>query len=435
MKEPPQSKFQFVHTADIHLDSPMKGLTQYEGVAVDRLRTATRDAFSELISKTIDSRPAFVIIAGDLFDGDWKDYNTGYSLVTEMSRLRMAEIRAYVLYGNHDAQSQITKRLRLPENVHEFSHKEVESHRLDDLNVVLHGRSYPRRDVQENLVQEYPSPIDGMFNIGVLHTGLGGLGGHANYAPCSLEQLVNAGYDYWALGHVHTRQILNEYPHVVFPGNLQGRHINEDGPRSASLITVEDGRVVDIEEWECDFVRWHRIEVPVEDCAEFSEVITAIGEKIDEFQDEKAEDHTNAVRIRLTGTTSLHGLLVSANEDLTLDVQAMALDRGGDMLWVEKVENATKSAATSARNVAKDEAIGELQSMLDGAIKDHELAQQIQEEFATLLAKLHSELKTDLEDSERGYTNLLVNDKYEELLEQTADRVMFEITRGEQNAD
>lgn len=433
MKDLPMSRFQFVHTADIHLDSPMKGLTQYEGVAVDQLRTATRDAFSELISKTIDARPEFVIIAGDLFDGDWKDYNTGFFLVSEMARLRKAEINAYVLYGNHDAQSQITKRLRLPENVHEFSHREVESHRLDDLNVVLHGRSYPRRDVQENLVQAYPPPIDGMFNIGVLHTGLGGLGGHANYAPCSLEQLVNAGYDYWALGHVHTRQVLNEHPHVVFPGNLQGRHINEDGPRSASLVTVEEGRVVDIEEWECDFVRWHRIDVPVEDCMEFSDVLTAVSEKVDEFQEDHDGDHTNAVRIRLTGTTPLHGLIVSGNEDLTLDVQALSLDSGGDTLWVEKVEIATKPPAAGARDVATDEALGELQSLLDGATEDPGLAEQMQEEFAKLSAKIHGELKTDLEDGERRYTNLLVNDNYEELLAQTADRVMFEITRGEQN--
>lgn len=413
----------------------MKGLSKYEGVAVDRLRTATRDAFSELISKTIDARPAFVIIAGDLFDGDWKDYNTGYFLVTEMARLRKAEISAYVLYGNHDAQSQITKRLRLPENVHEFSHKAVESHTIDDLNVVLHGRSYPKRDVQENLVQEYPSPVDGMFNIGVLHTGLGGLGGHANYAPCNLEQLVNAGYDYWALGHVHTRQILNEHPHVVFPGNLQGRHINEEGPRSASLVTVEEGLVVEIEEWECDVVRWHRLDVPVEDCSASIDVLSAIDQKLAEFQENDEGDHTNAVRVRLTGTTPLHGSLVSGNEDFTRNVQALSLDVGGDTLWIERVEIATSPPAAVTSDQISNEAIGELRSMLDGAIGDPELEEQLQNEFARLSAKLHGELRTDTEKSESDYTQMLVNGKYRELLAHTADRVMFEIARGEQDAN
>lgn len=413
----------------------MRGLTKYEGVAVDRLRTATRDAFRELISKTIDARPDFLIIAGDLFDGDWNDYNTGFFFVNEMARLRQAEISAYVLYGNHDAQSQITKRLRLPENVYEFSHKTVESHRIDDLNVVLHGRSYPRRDVQENMVQEYPYPLDGMFNIGVLHTGLGGIGGHANYAPCTEEQLVNAGYDYWALGHVHTRQILNEYPHVVFPGNLQGRHINEDGPRSASLVTVEEGRVVDIEEWECDVVRWHRLDVWVEEFTELVDVMTAIQQKVGEFQKDNEGEHTNAVRIRLTGTTPLHGSFVSGNEGLTRDVQALSLDIGRDSLWIERVEVATTPPATVAQEITVDEAMGELQSMLVGAVRDSELAEHLQDEFARLSGKLQSELKTDLEDNERSYTHLLVNGKIEELLTQTANRVMFEINRGEQNAN
>lgn len=413
----------------------MKGLTQYEGVAVDRLRTATRDAFSELISKTIDARPAFVVIAGDLFDGDWKDYNTGFFFVNEMARLRQAEINAYVLYGNHDAQSQITKRLRLPENVFEFSHRKVDSLTIDDLNVVLHGRSYPQRDVQENLVQEYPSPRNGMFNIGVLHTGLGGLGGHVNYAPCSLEQLVDAGYDYWALGHVHTRQVLSEHPHVVFPGNLQGRHINEDGPRSASLVTVEEGRVVEIEEWECDVVRWNRLNVNVEECTELVDVMTAISQKVTQFQEDNEGDQTNAVRIRLTGTTPMHGSFISGNEDLTRNVQALSLDAGGDSLWIERVEIDTSPPTTDATIQTPSEAIGELRSMLDGAIGDSELEGQLQIEFERLSAKLHGELRTDTESGERDYTQMLVKGKYRELLSHTADRVMFEIARGEQDAN
>lgn len=434
MRDLSTSSFQFVHTADIHLDSPMKGLTKYEGVAIDRLRNATREAFRELVDRTIHTQPAFMIIAGDLFDGDWKDYNTGFFFVNEMARLRQAGINAYVLYGNHDAQSQITKRLRLPENVFEFSSQRVQSHRLDEFNVVLHGRSYPRRDVQENLSQEYPAPMEGMFNIGVLHTGMGGIGGHADYAPCSLEQLINAGYDYWALGHVHTRQILHQIPHVVFPGNLQGRHINEDGPRSASLVTVEEGQVVNIEEWECDVVRWHRLDVAIEACVHLSDVYSAIQQQLTKFLDTVEGDHTNAVRVRLTGSTHLHGLLDSSEEDLTLNVQSSALDVDGERLWIQKVEVATLSSQADEPYTNSDEAIDELHSLLGGEVNDSELMDRLREDFLRLTEKLPNTLKTELEEQENGYTQMLIEDSYEELLARIKDRVMFEITKGEEDA-
>jgi UvrD/REP helicase N-terminal domain len=130
-----------------------------------------------------------------------------------------------VLYGNHDAENQITRRLTLPDNVRVFSTRKPETIRMDGCAVALHGQSFKQRAVTENLVPAYPQPVDGCFNIGVLHTGLGGMDGHANYAPCSLDDLVNKGYDYWALAHVHNGGVLHVHPRVVFCGNLQGRHV------------------------------------------------------------------------------------------------------------------------------------------------------------------------------------------------------------------
>ena len=176
--------------------------------------------------------------------------------VAQMGRLREAHIPVYLLHGNHDAESQITRRLPLPDNVHVFGGQQPESFRIDDLDVVLHGQSYRQRDVSENLARSYPQPVDGTFNIGVLHTGLGGMGGHANYAPCSLDDLINKGYDYWALGHVHRAEVLHERPYIVFPGNLQGRHVRESGAKGARLVTVENNEIVDCAMVHTDVVRW-----------------------------------------------------------------------------------------------------------------------------------------------------------------------------------
>ena len=148
--------FRFVHTADIHLDSPLKGLSGHEGRVADRIRTATREAFDNLIGKTIDEEADFIIIAGDLYDGEWRDYHTGLFFTSQMGRLAKAGIPALVLYGNHDAESQITRRLELPENVHAFSERKPETFTLDELRVALHGQSFRQREVTDNLVPAYP---------------------------------------------------------------------------------------------------------------------------------------------------------------------------------------------------------------------------------------------------------------------------------------
>jgi DNA repair protein SbcD/Mre11 len=190
--------FRFIHTGDIHLDSPLKGLAGQQGSAAERIRTATRTAFENLISLAIEDEVDFVIIAGDLYDGDWRDYQTGLFFVKQMGRLSQAKIPVFLLHGNHDAESQITRKLTLPTNVSVFSARKAETFRLEHLDVALHGQSFRQRDITDNLVPAYPPPVAGCFNIGVLHTGLGGMPGHANYAPCAIEDLTNKGYEYWA---------------------------------------------------------------------------------------------------------------------------------------------------------------------------------------------------------------------------------------------
>ncbi len=169
------TSFRFIHTADIHLDSPLKGLAGYDGPAVECIRTATRQAFDNLISEATDQKVDFVVIAGDLYDGDWRDYQNGLFFARQMGRLAKANIPAFVLYGNHDAVSQITRRLTMPEGVNVFSARKPETFMLKELDVELHGQSFWQRDVTDNLAAAYLEPVDGVFNIGVLHAGMGGM--------------------------------------------------------------------------------------------------------------------------------------------------------------------------------------------------------------------------------------------------------------------
>jgi exonuclease SbcD len=387
--------FRFVHTGDIHLDSPLKGLSGQEGAAAERIRTATRTAFDTLVGQAVEEQVAFMIIAGDLYDGDWRDYQTGLFFVRQMGRLAKAGIPAFLLYGNHDAESQITKRLVLPENVKVFSARKPQTFRLNDLAVAVHGQSFRQRDITDNLVPAYPAPMAGFFNIGVLHTALGGMPGHANYAPCALDDLISKSYDYWALAHVHQAAVLHEKPHVVFCGNLQGRHIREAGAKSASLVSVADGQVESVAPLHTDVVRWVRLQIPVAACGTADDVIDLIRKTIEETVERDAYDRLLAFRLELTGQTALHGHLQSCAEHLLAESRAAALGMGEDAAWIERLVVATSNPDTAG---SRKDALGDLQRMIGSAAKDSGLQAQLAAELGEFARKLPHDIRAEADD-------------------------------------
>lgn len=388
--------FRFIHTGDIHLDSPLKGLAGQQGAAAERIRTATRVALDNLVGQAIEDKVDFVVIAGDLYDGDWRDYQTGLFFVKQMGRLAQTGIPVFLLHGNHDAESQITRRLTMPANVSVFSARNAETFRLHHLNVALHGQSFRQRDITDNLVPAYPPPIAGCFNIGVLHTGLGGMQGHANYAPCAIEDLINKGYDYWALAHVHQATVLHERPHVVFCGNLQGRHIRESGPKGASLVVVEDGQVEAISPLHVDCVRWIHLLVPVARCSASGDAIDFIRQRIEEAVEREAAGRLLACRIELTGQTELHGELLASADHLLAEARAVALGLGEEVAWIERLVVATASPETTA---SRKDALGDLQRMMETAGGDAELQARLASDLSDLIRKLPHDVRIESEDA------------------------------------
>ena len=419
------TSFRFIHTADIHLDSPLIGLAGQEGSAADRIRTATREAFENLVGLALHEEVAFVIIAGDLYDGDWRDYQTGLFFVRQMGRLAAAGVPVFLLYGNHDAESQITRRLVLPENVNAFSSRKPGTFQLKELGVALHGQSFRQRDIFDNLVPAYPEPIAGMFNIGVLHTGLGGMGGHANYAPCALDDLVNKGYDYWALGHVHQAAVLHERPHVIFPGNLQGRHIREAGPKGAFLLTVEDGELVEAISVASDVVRWARLTVPVDRCTRVTEAVDRMRAAIEDAVAQDADGRLLACRVELTGQTDTHGSLLASTEHLLAEARGAALGLGEELAWIERIVVATRPLLDAATLRAREDALGELQRMLEDASEDAELHQLLEADIGELVRKLPHELRAAPEDA---VLKVAVDGDYTGLIDQVSGFLVARIT-------
>ena len=381
------TSFSFIHCADIHLDSPLRGLAAQEGHAPRLIRSACRRAFEILVDHAIDEGVAFVIIAGDLYDGTWRDCNTGFFFIRQMGRLNEAGIDVYVVYGNHDAESRITRQLTLPGNVHVFGVSGAGTFIHEATGTAIHGRSYATPDVTENLVPSYPAPVADAFNIGVLHTGLGGMGGHADYAPCSLADLVARAYDYWALGHVHSQEVLHRDPWVVFPGNIQGRHIRETGPRGYVRVTVSDSGV-EIQPVPVDVVRWAHVNVDAAGLDDLDEVLPRMSRAIEDALDREAGGRLMACRIEFTGATGLHGTLVLREHQLLEEARAMALGLGEERAWIERVVVSTRmSAETTA-----DGSIGDIADLIAGAAEDPDLVELLRSDVAKLLAKLPREI-------------------------------------------
>ncbi|MFT5173660.1 MAG: exonuclease SbcD [Gammaproteobacteria bacterium] len=385
-----RDQFTFLHAADVHLDSPLRGLSHYDGAPVEAIRRATRAALRNLVDRAIADSVNFVVIAGDLYDGDWKDYNTGLYFIAEMSRLREYDIDVFLVAGNHDAASQISRRLRLPENVVLFAKDEAHTHLLEGLDVAVHGQSYARREVTDDLSRNYPAPVSGRFNIGVLHTALDGRVGHASYAPCSEHGLRASGYQYWALGHVHKREVVANDPWIVFPGNLQGRHALEDGAKGATRVVVEDGDVTCVEHIALDEVRWFRLRVDVSDADSPDEALALLERRFEQTRAD-ADGRLALVRVTFTGVSHAHARLRAERDQVVAECRALATGHGGS-IWVEKVRFDTRAVATVSATAQRDDAFGELLRAINALDTDDEALMLFASTFEDLRKKLPAEL-------------------------------------------
>ena len=381
----------FIHAVDIHLDSPLNGLESYEGAPVDEIRSATRRAFDNLIELAIDEEVAFVLLAGDLYDGDWKDYNTGLYFVERMGRLREAGIRVFIVAGNHDAASQITKHLRLPDNVTLFSTRKPERIVLDDLGVSICGQGFATRAVTDDISLDYPLGDPQLLNIGLLHTCLDGKPGHEPYAPCSVDGLRSKGYQYWALGHVHNREVVSQDPWVVFPGNIQGRHIREQGPKGCTLVTINNGEVADVEHRDLDVMRWALCELDVSASESVEDIYEHVRECLQSASD-AAEGRSVAVRLVLKGACAVHSKLHADREHWIQEYRALATGLGGVGIWLEKVSIKTRSSVSVDEVLERDDAL----SGLLRAIRDMELDASVLDIMADEISLLRQKLPAEL---------------------------------------
>ena len=418
--------FKFIHAADVHLDSPLRGLSSYESAPVEAIRDACRRAFENLIDLAIEEKVAFILLAGDLYDGDWNDYSTGIFFSRQMGRLHDHDIRVFAVAGNHDAANRITRALDNPANVKMLSPLKPETIRIERLKVAIHGQGFKEQHVYNNLAKGFSPALEGFFNIGILHTSLDGREGHDNYAPCSKDDLVSKGYQYWALGHVHNLEHVSDDPPIIFPGCIQGRHIREAGAKGCLLVSVDEKNAKpDLEMRSIDVLRWAVLTIDLTGALEMREVWDLTRKEIQAVV-KKAEGRPVALRIRYKGSTKMVDQ-ISANPDhFTHEVKARGAEIAGENVWIEKVENHLRGKRDLAAGLSDDSPFG---MMLREIIKIDGSPEEING-LDGVLAELKQKLPLEASKNDTGL-NLDDEDTIKGLIEEAKQMLVSKLLMEE----
>ncbi len=377
-------RFRFIHAADLHLDSPLLGLSRKSQDFSTRVDDASRQAFDNLVGLAIAEQCRLVVIAGDIFDGQWKSYHTGLFFADRMRRLSEHGMRVVMILGNHDAQNPFAGRLELSGNVTVLPQNRPGTVIIEDIGVAIHGQSFPQREVTENLALAYPAPVAGLFNIGLLHTAGSGRDGHASYAPCSVEQLANHGYAYWALGHIHTREALSTSPYILFPGNLQSRSIREPGAKGASLVTVEDGAVTSVEHRPLDVVRFAAETIDVAAITDREGLFAAIRGRAEAARS-AADGRALALRLNLVGASPLHADLIANTQNLREETETFLAGVDSDV-WLEKL--CVRTSPPPAPTDVDPTVAGGLRTAIEELCQGNWLGQRLAGRLAEIKIKL-----------------------------------------------
>ena len=341
-------RFRFLHAADLHLDTPFTGMRRVDASLVATLRDATTRAFENLIKAALEHSVAFVVIAGDIYDGPERGIRAQLAFRNGLARLAQAGIPSFVVHGNHDPVEDGWSAVRKwPDGVTVFGPGSVATvpvERDGQTLALIHGISYARRETRDNLALGFRRDRAECFQVGVLHCNAGAHADYAPYSPCSVDDLVSAGLDYWALGHVHLRHFLYEgSPWIAYPGNLQGLSPkpSELGAKGTLLVDVDDGQVANVDFLPLDVVRFDAFDL---DIAELVDVAGLIDALVGAARERAAthDGRTAVLRVSLTGRGAVHlDLRRSHVRDQVLLPVRTALASGTPAVWLDAIDDRT----------------------------------------------------------------------------------------------
>lgn len=414
--------FRFIHTADIHLDSPLRSLALRDPELAALIGGASRQALVGIVDLCIEERVDALVIAGDLYDGDQTSMKTARFLADQMRRLHEAGVVVYKVRGNHDALSRITQELVLPPSLKLFGDRaDTVELRMGGLDLAIHGLSFAKPHAPESLLPKYGRPRPGAVNLGIMHTSLAGASGHDPYAPCAVADLHQWGFDYWALGHIHVRSEYHGASAVVMPGMPQGRDIGEAGAKTVSLITVSDDHRIAIEERQTSVAQFERIPVDLTDAATWAEIVDRIERKVVAVRDATSAPHLVG-RLVLGGRSEMAWRMRRDLDLLQTDIEHRLGSSG--QTWIDKIEIETVASRGATPAGGTTDPVDELGTLIRDEIQSRN---DVRESVAALVKEIRDDLPPDARrfcgDDEAAFerfVNCLLGDSGEEIVARLA---------------
>lgn len=364
------ASFRFIHAADLHLDSPFIGLRGLDDGMRSFIQDSTFRALERLVRLAVSEQVDFMVISGDIYDSSNISLRAQLRFLDAMESLEREGIAVYVIHGNHDPLDSAKLAVKLPPNVQEFGAEpsRVTAVRRSDKREVaqITGMSYPTSKVTDNIALTYPQATRELYHIGLLHANVDGDAQHETYAPCTRKDLSQAGYHYWALGHIHTRRMLQESPYIVYPGNIQGRHIKETGPKGCYVVDVDEGYNTVLSFHELDSMRWSLVQAPIDGCGSVDEWRQYLERTLGQVAEENREK-LSLVRVMITGRSPVHRQLENGYvlDELLSEMRrreaAKAKTQGyGGCVWIEGFALQSGDVLDLDRLLAEDSFAGEL---------------------------------------------------------------------------
>lgn len=397
--------YRFVHAADIHLDSPLRSLALRDPRLAEFVGNASRQVFCRIVDLCLDEQVNALLLAGDLYDGEQTSMKTARFLAEQLRRLDAAGIKVFIIRGNHDALSKITKELVLPENVHLFAGRadtvEIPRDRAQT-PIAIHGLSFAKPHAPESLLAKYRPPVAGAINIGLMHTSLDGSPPHDVYAPCSTADLLASGFRYWALGHIHKRSTTEGACAVVMPGIPQGRDIGEQGPKSVTLTSVLDDGSITTEERIVSLAQFERVAVDVSAVASWPDLAARLEKALGEAVGRSASDHVVA-RLAVSGATPMAWNIRRDADLLRTEAEGRAETIGN--VWIEKIDVDCRRPVVDSESADPVEAL--LRTMSDEIVGSEAFRTEADGIVNDLLSQLPPECRRSLAPDETGLDLLI----------------------------
>jgi exonuclease SbcD len=382
--------FRFIHAADLHLDSKFAGMKGLSDPIRQHVRESTFTALRHLVELAISEQVDFIVISGDVYDAADSSLRAHLSLQRAFEELGNQGIHVYVIHGNHDPLDGPRLQIKDADHVHVFG-PEVESYvarRRDDHRevAVVSGISYPTSKVTENTAQKFHRDAEStLFHIAILHANVDGDPVHETYSPCTSKELVLSGYDYWALGHIHQRRVIHEYPHIVYAGNVQGRSVKEIGPKGCYVVEVSEDAGLQLTFHELDHVRWYREEISIDGIHEVDEWRILVEEKVDSIR-RQCPEQMSIVRWMITGRSSIHRALESGHIAVELEDELRRREIGraesgqfGGLVWSESFSLHSGIDIDRSELIREDHFLGEMLRLAEKMNHDVDLTSELLE--------------------------------------------------------